>query len=204
MIPAYRSSTRSYVPELMDVEPVPYEEFAACLRDIARINAALNAYAPTLAWLRRGWAARPKDAAPFRILDAGCGYGDTLRAVAREARRRKVDVELVGIDINPWAKRVAESVTPAPDRIRFETADIFAWDDGPYDAIISSLFTHHLDDDEAPSCEELVVRHEQRGVERAFRRREWDALIARAELGGERAPRVRWEPLFRYCVAWER
>jgi len=240
MIPAYRSSTRSYVPELMDVEPVPYEEFAACLRDIARINAALNAYAPTLACLRRGWAARPKDAAPFRILDAGCGYGDTLRAVAREARRRKVDVELVGIDINPWAKRVAESVTPAPDRIRFETADIFAWDDGPYDAIISSLFTHHLDDDEAVAflrwmhvnarggwfvndlhrhvlayafiaaavrtfrLHRFVRNDAPLSVARAFRRREWDALIARAELGGERAPRVRWEPLFRYCVAWER
>jgi hypothetical protein len=40
-------------------------------------------------------------------------------------------------------------------------------------------------------------------VARSFRRRDWDALLARAGLAGQ-GVRVRWEPLFRYCVAWER
>jgi hypothetical protein len=40
-------------------------------------------------------------------------------------------------------------------------------------------------------------------VARAFRREEWRALIRRANLEGSE-PRVRWEPLFRYCIAWER
>ena len=149
MIPAYSNAKRSYVPELMDVEEVDEREFAACLRDIARINAATNAHAPTLAWLASRWARRSATDAPYRVLDVGCGYGDTLRAIARFARKRDVRVELVGIDLNPWAARAARSVTPIRDRITYVTADAFAYDGGPYDAVISSLFTHHLDDDQA-------------------------------------------------------
>jgi hypothetical protein len=58
MIPAYSSTARSYVAELMDVEDVGEQEFAACLRDIALINAATGAHIPTLAWLAKRWAAR--------------------------------------------------------------------------------------------------------------------------------------------------
>ncbi len=239
MIPAYASGARSRVVELMDREPVAYEEFAACLRDIARINAATNAHAPTIAWLEALYRKRGEMHVPFRILDVGCGYGDTLRAIARFARRRGIAVELTGIDINPWAKRAADAATPASDRIDFRTADLFAFDGTGYDAIVSSLFAHHLDDDEAIAFLRWMHANARYGwfvndlhrhvvpyvfiaiasraarlhrfvrsdaplsVARAFRRREWDALLARAGLDGN-APRIRWEPLFRYCVAWQR
>jgi len=238
VIPAYRSGERSRVPELMDAGPCSYEDFAACLRDIARINAATNAHAPTLSWLARLWRTT-SPARPFRVLDVGCGYGDGLRAIARDAARQHVAVELVGIDINPWAKQAAEAATPANSAIRYETADLFGYDGGDYDAIVSSLFTHHLDDDGAVAFLRWMHGNARRGwfvndlhrhvvpfvfiagatrlarlhrfvrndaplsVARAFRRAEWQALLARAALAGA-PPRVRWEPLFRYCVAWER
>ena len=239
MIPAYASGRRSRVVELMDREPVAYEEFAACLRDIARINAATNAHAPTIAWIEKLFKMRGGLRHPFRVLDVGCGYGDTLRAIARFADQHGIAMELTGIDINPWAKRAAEAVTPRGTRIAYETADLFAFDGTGYDAIISSLFVHHLDDDAAVSFLRWMHRNAKHGwfvndlhrhvlpyafiaiaarvgrlhrfvrndaplsVARAFRRRDWDALLARAGLDGP-APRVRWEPLFRYCVAWER
>ena len=239
MIPAYCSNARSNVVELMDAEPCPYEEFAACLRDIARINAATNAHAPTLWWLERLWRTQDAGNGAFRVLDVGCGYGDALRAIARRAARRGVVVDLVGIDINPWAKRAAEAATAPEAPIRYETADLFGYDGGDYDAIVSSLFTHHLDDDEAVAFLRWMHAKARRGwfvndlhrhvvpfafialvtrvgrlhrfvrndaplsVARAFRRADWDALLARAALAGA-PPRVRWEPLFRYCVAWER
>jgi SAM-dependent methyltransferase len=239
VIPAYRKNERSRVVELMDAEPCGYEEFAACLRDIARINAATNAHAPTIAWLAALARTRNGNGRPLRVLDVGCGYGDTLRAIARDAARREIPLELVGIDINPWAKRAAEAATPPEPAIRFETADLFAYDGGDYDAIVSSLFAHHLDDDGAVTFLRWMHANAKAGwfvndlhrhvvpyafialatraarlhrfvrndaplsVARAFRRRDWDALIARASLTGA-APRVRWEPLFRYCVAWER
>jgi SAM-dependent methyltransferase len=239
VIPAYSNATRSYVAELMDVEDVDEREFAACLRDIARINAATNAHAPTLAWLTKRWATRANGAAPYRILDVGCGYGDTLRAIARHARKRGVAVELVGIDLNPWAARAARAVTPPNDGITYVTADAFAYDGGQYDAIISSLFTHHLDDEQmvtflrwmhanardgwyvndlhrhvlpfafiafvtrALRLHRFVRNDAPLSVARAFRRNDWETLIARAQLEGA-APQIRWEPLFRYCVGWVR
>lgn len=239
MIPAYRPDTRSRVVELMDAEACPFEEFAACLRDIARINAATGAHAPTLTWIEKLWRAKRPQGRPMRVLDVGCGYGDALRALAHGARRRNIDVELVGIDINPWAKRAAEAVTPAEAPIRYETADLFAYEDGPYDAIISSLFTHHLDDEgnvaflrwmhenarvgwfvndlhrhvlpyafialatRIARLHRFVRNDAPLSVARAFRRADWETLLSRADLPGPQ-PRVRWEPLFRYCVAWER
>ncbi len=239
MIATYRSSARSRAIELMDAEPCAYEEFAACLRDIARINAATNAHAPTVAWLARLQRARGNGAAPLRVLDVGCGYGDGLRAIARGAARRGFAVDLTGIDINPWAKRAAEAATPPDDPIRYETADLFAYAGGAYDAIVSSLFTHHLDDAGNVAFLRWMHRNARLGwfvndlhrhvvpygfialatrvarlhrfvrndaplsVARAFRRAEWQALITAAELDGP-PPRIRWEPLFRYCVAWER
>jgi SAM-dependent methyltransferase len=238
VIPAYHSRERSRVVELMDAEESSYEEFADCLRDIARINAATNAHAPTVAWMRRLWRTHARET-PFRVLDVGCGYGDGLRAIAREAMRMGVPIELVGIDINPWAKRAAEAVTPPGLPVRYETADLFTYDGGEYDAIISSLFTHHLDDDGAVAFLRWMHGRARRGwfvndlhrhvvpyafiavvsrllnlhrfvcndaplsVARAFRRADWDALLERAALAGS-GVRVRWEPLFRYCVAWER
>jgi len=239
VIPAYRPDTRSRVVELMDAEACPFEEFAACLRDIARINAATGAHAPTLTWIEKLWRAKRPQGRPMRVLDVGCGYGDALRALAHGARRRNIDVELVGIDINPWAKRAAEAVTPAEAPIRYETADLFAYEDGPYDAIISSLFTHHLDDEgnvaflrwmhenarvgwfvndlhrhvlpyafialatRIARLHRFVRNDAPLSVARAFRRADWETLLSRADLPGPQ-PRVRWEPLFRYCVAWER
>jgi hypothetical protein len=162
-----------------------------------------------------------------------------LRAIARGAERSQVPVDLVGIDINPWAKRAAEAVTPTGAPIRYETADLFKYDVRDYDAIISSLFTHHLDDEGAVEFLRWMHASARRGwfindlhrhivpyafiaiasrafklhrfvrndaplsVARSFRRRDWDALLARAGLAGQ-GVRVRWEPLFRYCVAWER
>ncbi len=240
MIPAYSSTARSYVAELMDVENVDEQEFAACLRDIARINAATGAHAPTLAWLAKRWAARGAAAAePYRILDVGCGYGDTLRAIARSAKKRNVNVDLVGIDLNPWAARAARNVTMQGEPITYITADAFAYEGGPYDAVISSLFTHHLDDEQAVTFLRWMHANARDGwfvndlhrhvlpfafiaavtralrlhrfvrndaplsVARAFRRADWNALIARAQLTGG-SPEIRWEPLFRYCVSWVR
>ena len=241
MIPAYSGATRSRVAELMDVEDVGEREFAACLRDIARINAATNAHASTVRWLTERWKARSsaRNAPPYRILDVGCGYGDTLRAIAKRARTCEVAVDLVGIDLNPWAARAARAVTQPQDPITYVTADAFSYEGGPYDAVISSLFTHHLDDEQtvrflrwmhvnardgwyvndlhrhvlpfafitfatrALRLHRFVRNDAPLSVARAFRRADWNALIARARLGGTK-PEVRWEPLFRYCVGWVR
>lgn len=137
--------TRQFeIPELMD-QPCSYQEMHGCLRDLASVNHCTFAYRPTLRWLDRIVAQRGER--PLRLLDVGCGYGDMLRKIERWSRRRKLPVELTGVDINPKAISVAQQATAREHNIRFFTSDPFSYT-GEADVIISSLFTHHLSNED--------------------------------------------------------
>ena len=135
---------RAQLSELMD-EPCSRAELQACLRDLAQVNRLLLAYRPILSWLDS--LALDSLSEPVRILDVGCGYGDTLRRVDTWARQRGIAVELTGIDLNPHTAVIASEVTPSQSRIQWLTADVFAYapPQRPH-LVISSLFTHHLED----------------------------------------------------------
>jgi SAM-dependent methyltransferase len=139
---------RSSIEELMDNEPSSFDDYRACLDNLARVNRLTLAYRPTLAFLDRLAAAgRLAQAAPIAIVDVGCGAGDMLRHVEAWAKRRKIAVDLTGVDANPRAARVAVGAARPGEAIRWITADVFAYrHPGAIDIIVSSLFTHHLDD----------------------------------------------------------
>jgi len=138
-------SRRCSLPELMDTEPVAFEEFRDCLRDLTWINRWSLAYRPTLGWLDR--VIRNHPGKPLRILDVGFGHGDMLRRIAAWAHKRGVPVRLTGVDLNPWSARAARQATPPGLPIDYRTGDVFALpEDDAFDIIISALFTHHLDD----------------------------------------------------------
>jgi SAM-dependent methyltransferase len=136
---------RADTPELMDDPTVDYETFRACLVDLAKVNRMTLAYRPTMAFVNRLHEAGlwPQDR-PAVILDVGSGYGDMLRRIKTWARARRLDVRLQGLDRNPWAARAAERA-PGSEGIQWLSEDLFDHSSGA-DIIISSLFTHHLDD----------------------------------------------------------
>lgn len=135
---------RSTASEWMDDPAATEAEFAAALRDLARINRMSLAYQPTLRWLDR-LVAR-SGAKRLSVLDVGAGGGDMLRAIAEWGAQRGVMVELTGLDRSPWAGRYAMAAgTPA----RWITADLFEFDPAEqFDVVLCSLFTHHLRDPE--------------------------------------------------------
>jgi SAM-dependent methyltransferase len=139
-----RRASPSELPEWMD-EPCTYEDFRACLVDLGRVNRLTLSFRPTLAFLDRLVAAEPGEA--LRIVDVGSGGGDMLRAVERWAKIRGVAVELTGIDLNPHAARAARELASPDSAIRWITGDAFAYTQ-PVDAVLSSLFTHHLEETE--------------------------------------------------------
>jgi 2-polyprenyl-3-methyl-5-hydroxy-6-metoxy-1,4-benzoquinol methylase len=134
---------RRHVDELMDGPAVTFDDYRACLADLARVNRLSLGYRPTLAFLDRVAAGMDR----LMILDVASGHGDMLRAIHRWAERRGLVVELTGLDLNPKAAAVAGEATPRAMAIRYETGDVFALDPGRrFDVVVSSLFTHHLTD----------------------------------------------------------
>jgi hypothetical protein len=89
------------------------------------------------------------------------GYQERCR---RDAHRSGRETYLTGVDVNPWSKQSAESVTAPYAPIQYETSDIFSFDpEHRADFIISSLFTHHLADNEIVKFLRWMDRHATRG-----------------------------------------
>ena len=156
-------SCRSRQLEMMDGDAVGCADFRQCLHDLELVNVCTLAYRPTLHWLKKVWR-DDRFRQPVSILDIGCGGGGMLRKIWRWARRRGRKPNLTGVDRNPWSKASAERVTPPDAPIQYETADIFSFDpDRQADFIISSLFTHHLTDDEVVTFLRWMDRHATQG-----------------------------------------
>lgn len=136
---------RAALTEWMD-EPCSYEDYRACLRDLERVNRTLIAYRPTLAWIDRFLL---PGRGPLHIVDVGCGGGDMLRRIEARCRAAGLSARLTGIDLNPYAARAAREFTPPASSIEWITGDAFALSaSAPVDLVVSSLFTHHLADEE--------------------------------------------------------
>jgi len=125
-------------------QPCSRSALRACLRDLAWLNRTLFGYRPILHWLES-----LNLRSPFRILDIGSGYGDTLRRVERWARGKGIAVQLTGLDLNPDAAAIAAEVSPTHSRIQWVAGDVFSYapPDPPH-LIVSSLMAHHLTDAE--------------------------------------------------------
>ena len=128
--------------EQMDDPSLDPAVYAAVIGDLARVNALLMTSRPTIAFIRRALNGRRR----FRLLDVGFGQGDMLRAIARWARRKRIEAELVGVDLNPRSLPAAAAATPAGLPIEYRTGDYADTAGEGWDFVISSSVTHHMTD----------------------------------------------------------
>lgn len=138
--------TRAHTQERIDdpgLDPVVY---ARVLADLARVNRWTLAARPTLSFLARAVGGQDR----FRLLDVGFGHGDMLRRIARWARRRGIEAELVGVDLNPRSAEVARAATSDHLGIEYCTGD-YRDVPGPFDLVVSSLVAHHMSESELRS-----------------------------------------------------
>ena len=134
--------------ELMD-EPCTYADYRAAALSLARVNRWTRGYRPTLEFLARVLERTGVTHEPLHIVDVGCGHGDSLREIYRWAAKRSVPLRLTGVDINPYAARLARECDRwehvSAGTITWLTGDVFATQlERPADVILSSLFAHHL------------------------------------------------------------
>lgn len=152
-------ATRAQADELMDADDLPADVYAAVVADLARVNVVTMAARPTLRFLAR--SARGVDR--LRILDVGFGDGDMLRRIARWAAKRRLPVELVGVDLNPRSEAAARAHTPPELPIRWITGDYADLAGGGWDVILSSLVAHHMTHDQLIAFLRFMETEAKRG-----------------------------------------
>jgi SAM-dependent methyltransferase len=129
----------------MDRPDLPADQHHHALDGLARLNRWSGSDRILWGPIRR-LAAK---GSPLRVLDVACGAGDVLVGLARRARRAGLSLEFQGIDISPTAVDHARR-RAAGLPIQFEKADAFAGPlPGGFDVVVSSLFLHHLTDEQA-------------------------------------------------------
>ena len=159
--PAARDSPRSpmpplayprrRVPEEMDRPDLGEREHLRALAALGRANAVSRTAAalwPEIRALTGGW----KERRPVRILDLACGGGHLAVALARRAARQRVPVELCGCDISARAVEFAQRLAAraGTEDVVFRRLDALAGPLPPgFDVVCSSLFLHHLGEEEA-------------------------------------------------------
>lgn len=132
-------AVRSLADEQMDDAALAPDVYDAVLADLSRINRLTLAARPTVDFVARAVGTSKR----FRLLDVGFGQGDMLRSIARWARSKGIEAELVGVDLNPKSAASARAATPADFAIDYRTGD-YRDMPGPFDLIVSSLVTHHM------------------------------------------------------------
>jgi 2-polyprenyl-3-methyl-5-hydroxy-6-metoxy-1,4-benzoquinol methylase len=149
MLHSRKLSERCRMPELMDQPDLDVAEHERALRGLARINRLSRSDA--ILWPSIKRLAHARGGAPIRVLDVATGGGDVPIALAKRASRAGLAVEIDGCDVSPdavyYARQRAEQ---SGLNLRFFELDVLGTPiPSGYDVITSSLFLHHLDEDDA-------------------------------------------------------
>jgi SAM-dependent methyltransferase len=139
---------RATAAELMDDLSLSGEALRRNLEELEQINQWLGGYQVVTDALARLPLTGHPPGQPLALADLGCGGGDTLRVIARWARKRQLPVNLVGLDANAFMVAYARHKCRPFPNIHLHQEDIFApaFSSRQFDVIICSLFCHHFTD----------------------------------------------------------
>jgi 2-polyprenyl-3-methyl-5-hydroxy-6-metoxy-1,4-benzoquinol methylase len=153
-----KARQRRRQPEIMDQPGMEGPRHTAALRGLERINAWSGS--ARILWSGLKALAVSLSGRPIRVLDVATGAGDVPIRLWHKARRAGYTMSIAGCDAS------LSAVAYARKRAVAKAADVhfFEWNaltgDLPegYDAIISSLFLHHLDETTARAFLERIAR----------------------------------------------
>jgi len=149
--------------EWMDEPNADPEELHKSLAFIRRTNTLLGYTRSTLKHLTRFTRTWPAGT-PIRILDVATGSGDVPRAILRWASKRKLSVQVTGIDLH--SKTIHEATAASDPHLHFVQGDALnlPFADGSFDYAITSLFLHHLDENQIVTVLSEMNRVSRRGI----------------------------------------
>jgi 2-polyprenyl-3-methyl-5-hydroxy-6-metoxy-1,4-benzoquinol methylase len=149
-----RFDHRNNQPELIDELTLSGDDLRRNLEELAFINRWLGGNQVTLSGLNKlleGRSANPESGQPLllKIADLGCGGGDMLVLMAQWASRKKLPVDLVGIDANAFILDYARRHTRSHPNITYLQQNIFAdeFRQHTFDIVTCTLFCHHFEEE---------------------------------------------------------
>ncbi len=155
---------RRCAPEIMDQPGLDPHQHLRALRGLARINRVSASH--RILWEPIAAIARATPGRALRILDIATGAGDVPIRLWRRAQRAGLSVELCGADVSATAvEHARQNAQRAGAEVEFVRSDVLQAElpDG-FDVITSSLFLHHLDDEQATALLRKMARAASRCV----------------------------------------
>ena len=142
------TSKRSEKHEIMDDFELKGNELRKTLQDLNKINAWLGGDRITVNAIEKLLEDRYDKKQKIRIVDVGCGNGETLRKLADWGNRKKYNLELYGIDANSHAIEIGEELSSEYPAIKFFNLNIFEkkFEEFKADIILCTLTLHHFKD----------------------------------------------------------
>ncbi|PCH97163.1 MAG: SAM-dependent methyltransferase [Bacteroidetes bacterium] len=134
---------RSVKDELLDQPDIPQQDLFRNLFELDKINRMLGGHSATLQGIQSLITDKSK---VYKVIDLGCGGGDTLLAINGWAKRNGYKVELTGVDILKDAIQYASVYCAEIENwtlIQSDFEKLPKWEN-EYDIAICSLFCHHL------------------------------------------------------------
>jgi len=155
---------RSKEEEIMDKFDFEGTELKNVLKTIDNINTRLGGHRATLEGLQK--LLKTTNKKHLVIADLGCGSGATLRQIAKWAKQRQLNVQLIGIDANPHTIEIAREWSKDYKNISFRVVDVFSsdFDDFEADIMTSCLTLHHFEDKFIKELLELVSKKADLGI----------------------------------------
>ncbi len=139
--------TRSAEPEILDDFALEGQDLRQNLRELERVNRHLGGYRIVRDGLCK-LLELDRDK-PIRLIDVGCGGGDTLRYLYRWSERNTWCLHLCGVDANHKAIAFAREQSQGLP-IHYYVFDVFSGEFTALEADVVSLnlFLHHFKEEE--------------------------------------------------------
>ncbi|MFD2518604.1 methyltransferase domain-containing protein [Salinimicrobium flavum] len=155
---------RSTRHEIMDDFDLQGPELEKTLKDLDKVNKWLGGNKLTLEGIEQVLENYTLER-PVKIVDVGCGNGSVLMEVAQLGRRKKIPMELVGIDGNRHTIAIAQRLNEYPE-ISFQSTDVFSrnFKNEEADIFLCTLTLHHFKDDEIEDLLRIFVKNSSMGV----------------------------------------
>lgn len=134
--------TRSQTKELLDSEDIAEKDLVRNLKELNTINRYLGGYQVSLNALKKVLRKRKT----LKVVDIGCGGGDTLKRLHIWSRKHQLSVKLAGVDLKPECIAYSRENNLATPGIEFICDDYRNVHQHAkrVDILHAALFCHHL------------------------------------------------------------